>query len=92
MLRRVDVIGMTITCASRMLTVLQGVRCPVVVVEEAAEVLEPHLVSTLSQATQALLLIGDDKQLRPKVRMCVLVRKRACCGWHQDRRSMALTC
>jgi hypothetical protein len=73
-LRGVDVIGMTITCATRMLDVLRGVRCPVVVVEEAAEVLEPHLVATLTNDTQALLLIGDDKQLRPKVNMFNLER------------------
>jgi hypothetical protein len=39
----------------------------VVVVEEAGEVLEAHLLACLSKHTEHLLLIGDHEQLRPKV-------------------------
>lgn len=36
------------------------------VVEEAAEVLESHVVTALCAETQHLILIGDHVQLRPK--------------------------
>ncbi len=39
----------------------------VVVVEEAAEVLESHVLSALSSSVEQLILIGDHLQLRPKV-------------------------
>lgn len=38
----------------------------VVIVEEAAEVLEAHILTSLSSSTQHLILIGDHEQLRPK--------------------------
>lgn len=37
-----------------------------VVVEEAAEVLEAHILTSLSDSTDHLILIGDHEQLRPK--------------------------
>jgi superfamily I DNA and/or RNA helicase len=36
-------------------------------VEEAAEILEAHVITALSQRTKHVILIGDHKQLRPKV-------------------------
>lgn len=36
------------------------------VIEEAAEVLETHVVTALSHETDHLILIGDHAQLRPK--------------------------
>ncbi len=42
--------------------------CPqIVVCEEAAEVLEAHVLACLSPQTEQLILIGDHEQLRPKV-------------------------
>ena len=35
------------------------------IVEEAAEVLEAHIVTSMPQATQHLILIGDHQQLKP---------------------------
>lgn len=35
------------------------------IVEEAAEVLESHIVTCLTPACQHLILIGDHQQLRP---------------------------
>lgn len=35
------------------------------IVEEAAEVLESHIVTCLTTACQHLILIGDHQQLRP---------------------------
>ncbi|XP_077428659.1 NFX1-type zinc finger-containing protein 1 isoform X2 [Vanacampus margaritifer] len=64
-LRMAKVIGMTTTGAAKFRKVLQEVRPQLVIVEEAAEVLEAHIVTTLSQACQHLILIGDHQQLRP---------------------------
>ncbi|XP_068568539.1 NFX1-type zinc finger-containing protein 1 [Cebidichthys violaceus] len=65
LLKKATVIGMTTTGAAKFRRVLQSV-CPrVVIVEEAAEVLEAHTITTLSKACQHLILIGDHQQLRP---------------------------
>jgi AAA domain len=47
----------------------------VVVVEEAAEVLEAHILSSLSQSVQHLILIGDHFQLRPKTEVWPLATR-----------------
>jgi superfamily I DNA and/or RNA helicase len=39
----------------------------VVLLEEAGEILEPHVLAALTQETKQLVLIGDHLQLRPKV-------------------------
>ena len=61
----VDLIGMTTTGAAKYQHIIQRVKPKIVIVEEAAEVLESYIVSCLSAATQQLILIGDHKQLRP---------------------------
>ena len=61
----VDVIGMTTTGAAKYQHIIQRVKPKIVIVEEAAEVLESYIVSCLTAATQQLILIGDHKQLRP---------------------------
>lgn len=55
---------MTTTGAAKYRSVLQEVKPPVVIVEEAAEVLEAHTITTLSQACKHLILIGDHQQVR----------------------------
>lgn len=40
----------------------------VIIVEEAAEVLEAHVLTSLTHTTEHLILIGDHLQLPPKVR------------------------
>ncbi|KAK6319679.1 hypothetical protein J4Q44_G00108900 [Coregonus suidteri] len=64
-LKDAKVIGMTTTGAARCRKALQEVSPRLVIVEEAAEVLEAHTITTLSQACQHLILIGDHQQLRP---------------------------
>lgn len=59
------IVGMTTTCAAQMNSVLQKLRSPIVVVEEAAEVLEAHIIASLTQYCKHLILIGDHQQLRP---------------------------
>lgn len=34
------------------------------------QVLEPHLISALPRSVQQLMMLGDEKQLRPKVNGC----------------------
>lgn len=55
---------MTTTGAAKFRTILQEVHPRLVIVEEAAEVLEAHTITTLSQACQHLILIGDHQQVR----------------------------
>lgn len=62
-LREAKVIGMTTTGAAKYRRILQEVRPRLVIVEEAAEVLEAHIITTLSQACQHLILIGDHQQV-----------------------------
>ncbi|XP_021348895.1 NFX1-type zinc finger-containing protein 1-like isoform X2 [Mizuhopecten yessoensis] len=64
-IRQATVVGMTITGAAKYQAVLQEIGPRVIVVEEAAEVLEAHVVTILSRHCQHLILIGDHKQLRP---------------------------
>ncbi|KAJ8401480.1 hypothetical protein AAFF_G00383990 [Aldrovandia affinis] len=73
-LRNASVIGMTTTCAARYRRVLQAIRPRIVVVEEAAEVLEAHIITTLTPACQHLILIGDHQQLRPSATVYELAR------------------
>ena len=65
-LEKAEVIGMTTTGAAKYQHIIHLVKPKIVIVEEAAEVMESHIVSALSAGTQHLILIGDHKQLRPK--------------------------
>jgi hypothetical protein len=65
-LQKADIVGLTTTVAARENNLLSRVESKILIVEEAAEVLEPQLVATLTKHTQHLILIGDHKQLRPK--------------------------
>ncbi|XP_052859883.1 NFX1-type zinc finger-containing protein 1 [Anopheles cruzii] len=64
-IRDIRVIGMTTTFAARNRVLLELLRSPIVIIEEAAEVLEAHIVASLTKHTQHCILIGDHKQLRP---------------------------
>nr|KAG5707207.1 hypothetical protein BaRGS_017891 [Batillaria attramentaria] len=68
------VIGMTTSGASRYRKVLDSIGCPIVILEEAAEVLEAHVLTTLNQSCQHLILIGDHQQLRPSPTVYELCR------------------
>ncbi|KAL4228883.1 NFX1-type zinc finger-containing protein 1 [Mactra antiquata] len=65
-LKKADVIGMTTTGAARINNTLRENQPDIVIVEEAAEVLEGHIVSNLTAGCEHLILIGDHKQLKPK--------------------------
>ena len=61
------IIGVTITGASINHDLLHHIGPSVVIVEEAAEILEPSLLAALTSSIEHLILIGDHKQLRPQV-------------------------
>lgn len=65
LLHQAKVIGMTTTGAAKYREYLQGLQPRIVIVEEAAEVLEAHIVTSLTNNTEHLILIGDHQQLRP---------------------------
>uniref|UniRef100_A0A673AYI1 NFX1-type zinc finger-containing protein 1-like n=1 Tax=Sphaeramia orbicularis TaxID=375764 RepID=A0A673AYI1_9TELE len=74
LLKEATVIGMTTTGAAKYRQILQEVRPTLVIVEEAAEVLEAHTITTLSKACQHLILIGDHQQLRPSATVYELAK------------------
>ncbi|PSN32629.1 hypothetical protein C0J52_22378 [Blattella germanica] len=59
------VVGMTTTGAARLQRLLKALKPKIVIVEEAAEVFESHIVVSLTHHCEHLILIGDHKQLRP---------------------------
>ncbi|XP_046375706.2 NFX1-type zinc finger-containing protein 1-like [Haliotis rufescens] len=69
------IIGMTTTGAARYQKVLNEIGPKIIIVEEAAEVLEAHVIGTLSKRCEHLILIGDHKQLRPNPTVHELAKK-----------------
>ncbi|PHH93119.1 hypothetical protein CDD83_499 [Cordyceps sp. RAO-2017] len=65
--RSKKVIGCTTTGATMYQSLIQAAEPVFVLVEEAGEIQEAHVVAALSPSVQQLCLIGDHKQLRPKV-------------------------
>ncbi|KAF2759849.1 P-loop containing nucleoside triphosphate hydrolase protein [Pseudovirgaria hyperparasitica] len=61
------IIGCTTTAAAKYSKELLSAKPGIVLVEEAGEILEAHILTALSAKTKHLVLIGDHKQLRPKV-------------------------
>lgn len=61
------VIACTTTAAAKYTQELQAASRDVILVEEAGEILESHIMTSFGPLTQQLVLIGDHKQLRPKV-------------------------
>ena len=76
-LQKSRVIGMTTSCAARYRHILQRLHVSpkIVLVEEAAEVLEAHIIPSLTKGCQHLILIGDHQQLRPNPSVYELAKK-----------------
>ena len=74
-IRQSTVVGMTTSGAARYHSVLQSIAPKIVVIEEAAEVMEAHIITSLSKNTKHTILIGDHKQLRPKATVYELAQK-----------------
>ncbi|KIJ16089.1 hypothetical protein PAXINDRAFT_132700, partial [Paxillus involutus ATCC 200175] len=67
LLKQKRIIGCTTTGAAKFTEDIRAV-CPgVLLVEEAGEILESHVLTALGTSTTQMILIGDHKQLRPKV-------------------------
>ena len=66
-LKSKQVIGCTTTLAAKHIELIRNAEVDVVLVEEAGEILESHVLTALTQSVKQLILIGDHKQLRPKV-------------------------
>ena len=66
-IRSKRIVACTTTAAAKYSQELQATSRDVVLVEEAGEILESHVITALGPQTQQLILIGDHKQLRPKI-------------------------
>ena len=75
LLQQAHVIFATTTGIAKNKHLIEKVQPKVVIVEEAAEVLESHIVSCLTAETEQLILIGDHKQLEPKPHEHTLAEK-----------------
>ncbi|KIM23239.1 hypothetical protein M408DRAFT_332444 [Serendipita vermifera MAFF 305830] len=66
-LRNVDIIGCTTTGAAKLTDLLKSVNPSVLLVEEAGQVLEAHILGSLVPSIEHVILIGDPLQLRPTI-------------------------
>ena len=66
-LLQAQIIGCTTTGLARNLGILRKLRSKIVLVEEAAEVLEAHTLTALLPTVEHAILIGDHEQLRPQI-------------------------
>lgn len=66
-LQQADIVGVTTTGLARELALLRKLRSKVVLCEEAGEVLEAHILTTLLPSVEQAIFIGDHLQLRPQI-------------------------
>jgi AAA domain len=66
-LQNANVIGITTTGLAKNIEILRHVRAKVVICEEAAEVQESHILSSLLPDVEHVIQIGDHQQLRPQI-------------------------
>ena len=75
LMKDMRIIGCTTTAAAKYVKDIQSAQPDVVIVEEAGEILESHILAALGPETKQLILIGDHKQLRPKAHYDLSVEK-----------------
>ncbi|XP_050316942.1 NFX1-type zinc finger-containing protein 1 [Bactrocera neohumeralis] len=63
--RKADIIAMTSTFAARNNFLFRLLQCKIVIFEEAAEILESHVLACLTEYTEHVIMIGDHLQLKP---------------------------
>ncbi|KAL1838403.1 hypothetical protein VTJ49DRAFT_2687 [Mycothermus thermophilus] len=66
-LRAKNIICCTTTAAAKYSHLIRAACPDVVMMEEAGEILESHTLTALTSTVKQLVLIGDHKQLRPKI-------------------------
>jgi hypothetical protein len=62
-----DVVGITTTSLARHIKTLRRIGTKVIICEEAAEVMEAHVISALMPGVEHFIQIGDHRQLRPQI-------------------------
>ncbi|KIJ49701.1 hypothetical protein M422DRAFT_66154 [Sphaerobolus stellatus SS14] len=67
LLKNKDIVGCTTTGAAKFTGLLKSFSPKVLLVEEAGQVLEAHVLSNLVPSVEHLVLIGDPLQLRPNL-------------------------
>ncbi|BEJ11584.1 hypothetical protein CspHIS471_0200440 [Cutaneotrichosporon sp. HIS471] len=67
LLKEIDLVGATTNGAAKLGSVMKGFAPKVLVIEEAGQVLEAHVLATLFPSVQHVIAIGDPLQLRPSV-------------------------
>ncbi|KAF2369241.1 P-loop containing nucleoside triphosphate hydrolase, partial [Trinorchestia longiramus] len=72
--RQADVVGLTTTGAAQFQAVVQELKPRIVIIEEAAEILEAHVVASLNVSCEHLIMIGDHQQLKPSPTVYQLAR------------------
>ncbi|KAJ6625897.1 P-loop containing nucleoside triphosphate hydrolase protein [Mycena sp. CBHHK59/15] len=65
LLQDIDIVGCTTTGAAQLSSLLKSLAPRVMLVEEAGQVLEAHILGSLVPSVEHLILIGDPLQLRP---------------------------
>ena len=78
-LKKAKIVAMTTTGAAINQRLLSELAAPLVIVEEAAEILESNLLAVLTPHVKHAVLIGDHKQLKPNVRLSLFCSCRAEC-------------
>ncbi|KAF5265252.1 hypothetical protein FOXYS1_3905 [Fusarium oxysporum] len=71
-----QIIACTTTAAAMYQSIIETANPDVILVEEAGEILEAHVITAMSASVKQLILIGDHKQLRPKVGNYVLTKEK----------------
>ncbi|KAF8668071.1 P-loop containing nucleoside triphosphate hydrolase protein [Rhizoctonia solani] len=66
-LSRSQIVGCTTTGAAKLISMLSGMGPKVMIVEEAGQVLESHILASLVGSVEHVILIGDPLQLRPNI-------------------------
>jgi hypothetical protein len=75
-IRSKRIIACTTTAAAKYTKHLRAATPGIIVVEEAGEILESHVLTAMTPKTKQLILIGDHQQLRPKVNNYALTVER----------------
>ncbi|KAF8656758.1 hypothetical protein AX16_002437 [Volvariella volvacea WC 439] len=65
LLLNIDIIECTTTGAAKLTSLLKGLEPKILLVEEAGQVLEAHILGSLVSSVEHMILIGDPFQLRP---------------------------
>jgi hypothetical protein len=70
------IIACTTTAAAKYAAMIHAAAPDIILVEEAGEILEGHILTALSPSVKQLVQIGDHEQLRPKVNNYALTVER----------------